>query len=317
VHHSVTISPYQSILISDVPITEDLQDPTLFSSIRARYQNIVEELLASDHPPEANFDAFKARSHSTPFLCRYRSCPRAEQGFPSFKLRQDHEDSHSPQFRRTDSMCGFFGWRFNTPAAIKKHAAQYHQEPNQAIVPTPPAKRPRQPGETRPLFGLRERSSVVIGSQAGDGEPLPPAAIEPALASAYASPKSENPKLQSLPDINTTSSRQIWRQNHPYAASRAIRPPATPTANRRRRTAEIDRAADIAAAAAGADAKDAADGYESWPVGGITNGIGAGGRQNVVANQHVIGGQPQMTDRQREQFLASQFQQAEAAQARQ
>jgi len=85
------------------------------------------------------------------------------------------------------------------------------------------------------------------------------------------------------------------------------------TVNRLRRT--TDRAVDIAVAAAGADTTDIADGYESWPVGGITNGIGAGGRQNVVANQHVIGGQPQMTDRQREQFLASQFQQAEAAQA--
>jgi len=89
------------------------------------------------------------------------------------------------------------------------------------------------------------------------------------------------------------------------------------TANGPRRIAGIDQAADIAAAATGADATIAADRYEFWPVGGITNGIGAGGRQNIVANQHVIGGQPQMTDRQREQVLASQFQQAEAAQARQ
>ncbi len=92
-----------------------------------------------------------------------------------------------PQFRCTDSMCGFFGWRFKTPSAIKKHAAQYYQERNQAIVPTSLAKRPRQPGESRPLFGLREPSSVVIGSQAGDIEALPSAATEPALAGGYAS----------------------------------------------------------------------------------------------------------------------------------
>lgn len=39
--------------------------------------------------------------------------------------------------------------------------------------------------------------------------------------------------------------------------------------------------------------------------------------QNMVANQHVNGGQPQMTDQQREQFMARRFQQAQAEQQRQ
>lgn len=75
-------------------------------------------------------------------------------------MRDEHEDSHLPQYRCSDSMCGFFGWRFSTRAAIKKHAVKYHKKSESVPIPTCLPKRARQSGQSRPLFALKEPSSV-------------------------------------------------------------------------------------------------------------------------------------------------------------
>lgn len=124
--------------------------------IRTRYQTIVEGILESEQVTNTALHDFQARHSSGAFLCRYRNCPRAAQGFNTQEVRQKHEESHVPRFRCTDAACGFVGLTFNTRAAMKNHAAQYHDEENIASVPNSLTARPRGSREDRPLFSLTE-----------------------------------------------------------------------------------------------------------------------------------------------------------------
>ena len=78
---------------------------------------------------------FKNRHRLGAFLCRYRDCPRSEQGFGSSELRQKHEDSHSPIFRCTESTCGYYGWTYKTRSAMQKHIGSYHTTEHPANIP--------------------------------------------------------------------------------------------------------------------------------------------------------------------------------------
>lgn len=103
--------------------------------MRLKYQSIVEDLMKSEDPTDLRLSYFQAHHGSGAFLCRYRSCPRATQGFGSSELRQKHENSHIPQFRCTLIACGFFGRTFKTQAAMNKHARQYHDECDTSSIP--------------------------------------------------------------------------------------------------------------------------------------------------------------------------------------
>ena len=116
--------------------SETIQDPTLFSAMRATYQTIVEDLLQKDASTDAALQEFQARNNSGLFLCRFHRCPRAEQGFSSTELRQQHEDSHAPRFQCTSSACGFFGCTYRTRALLKKHADRYHVETKISSIPS-------------------------------------------------------------------------------------------------------------------------------------------------------------------------------------
>lgn len=122
------------ILSPCLAILDNRSDPTLLSSMRVNYQGIVEDLMEIEDPTDSPLCHFQARHVSGAFLCRYRSCPRATQGFGSSKLRQNHEYSHT-QFRCTLIACGFFGRTFKTRAAMNKHARQYHDEGDNVSVP--------------------------------------------------------------------------------------------------------------------------------------------------------------------------------------
>lgn len=115
------------------------RDPTLFSQIRFRYQNIVENLLEGtetvDAEASANLSYFKARHGSGAFMCRYQSCPRSSQGFASAELRQTHEKGHTPLFRCINTECAFHGWTFKTQGAMNKHANQYHEAKDAWRIP--------------------------------------------------------------------------------------------------------------------------------------------------------------------------------------
>ena len=112
--------------------------------------------MGRDEPNNTTLSAFILRQASGAFLCRYRNCPRAAQGFRTAELREKHEESHGPRFQCAHAPCGFFGMTFNSRAAMKKHAAQYHDEEDTASVPNTLIRKPRALHEDRSLFALSE-----------------------------------------------------------------------------------------------------------------------------------------------------------------
>ena len=124
--------------------------------IRTRYQIIMEGILENEQFANTALYNFKERHSSGAFLCHYRNCPRAAQGFNTLELRQKHEESHAPRFQCADAACGFFGLTFNTRAALKRHAARYHDEENAASVPDSLTRKPRKSYKDSPLFTLTE-----------------------------------------------------------------------------------------------------------------------------------------------------------------
>ena len=108
---------------------------------------------------------FKARQISGAFLCHYRNCPRAAQGFSTSELRLKHEESHRPRFQCAHAPCGFFGTTFNTRAAMKKHTIQYHDEEDTATVPDSLIKKPRSSQQDRSLFTLTEVKKKSRGGE--------------------------------------------------------------------------------------------------------------------------------------------------------
>ena len=146
-------------------------DPTLFSMIRTRYQSIVEDILESEPVAgvtEAILDDFKAKHRSGAFFCRHRKCPRAAQGYNTPELRQMHEESHVPKFQCTEVACGFFGCPFPSRAAIKKHAAQYHNGKSAASIPNFLGRFPGRSHEDIALFTL---SNLKTKRRADDSSP--------------------------------------------------------------------------------------------------------------------------------------------------
>ena len=145
-----------TIVSSEIDPNANHQYPLLFSHIRDRYQSIVEELMETEEPNDQNLSAFILRQASGAFLCRYRGCPRAAQGFHSSELRKKHEESHSPRFQCAQAICGLFGTTFNSRAALKKHAARYHDEDNTASVPNSLTRKPCGLHEDRTLFAFSD-----------------------------------------------------------------------------------------------------------------------------------------------------------------
>lgn len=133
-------------------------DRTLFPGIRARYQSLLEDLLEHNTLSDAASGGFAARHHLGSYLCRYRSCPRATQGFDSSDLRQKHESSHASRFRCTDPACGFFGKELKSRAAMNKHSIKYHGDDNLTTIPTTLRKAFPHPQQDRSRFLLKESS---------------------------------------------------------------------------------------------------------------------------------------------------------------
>ena len=145
------------ILVSpEIDPNANRQYPLLFSHIRERYQSFVEELMETEEPNNQTLFAFILRQASGAFLCRYRGCPRAAQGFHTSELREKHEESHRPRFQCTHATCGLFGTTFNSRAAMKKHVARYHDEDNTASVPNSLTRKLRGLHEDRTLFAFSD-----------------------------------------------------------------------------------------------------------------------------------------------------------------
>ena len=93
------------------------------------------------------------------YLCRYRGCPCAIQGFNSPNLRQEHEDSHAPLFRCNDAECEAPVKCFKSRAAMNKHNKKYHDDKSLATIPTSLHTGSARPQQDRLRFLLREPSS--------------------------------------------------------------------------------------------------------------------------------------------------------------
>lgn len=135
-------------------------DPTLFSSIRARYQSILEEVLEHNILNGAASSDFAGRYNSGSYLCRFRSCPRATHGFNSSDLRQEHESMHTSRFRCMDASCGLFGRTFKSRDAMNKHAIKYHGDDGLATIPSSLRKASTRVQQDRHRFLLKEPSSA-------------------------------------------------------------------------------------------------------------------------------------------------------------
>ena len=114
--------------------------------------------MDTEEPHNEILSNFHGRQASSAFLCRYQKCPRAAQGFRTSELREKHEESHRSRFQCSHAPCGFFGTTFNTRAALKKHAAQYHDEEDAASIPNSLARKPRRAPEDRSLFTFTAES---------------------------------------------------------------------------------------------------------------------------------------------------------------
>ncbi len=120
----------------------------------------MEELLERNDFNDSTSGGFAARCRSGSYFCRYRSCPRAIQGFISSDLRQEHEASHAPRFRCSDSACGFFGRDLKNRTAMKKHNDKYHDDEGLAAIPTSLRRVSARPQHDRSRFSLKESSSA-------------------------------------------------------------------------------------------------------------------------------------------------------------
>ena len=132
----------------------------MFSSVRARYQSILEELLETNSIGDAASGDFTARHSSGSYFCRYRSCPRAVQGFSSSHLRYEHENSHTSYLRCTDSRCGLFGRALKSRAALNRHIQKYHDGDGLAAIPTCLRRTSALLQQDRPRFLLQEPSAA-------------------------------------------------------------------------------------------------------------------------------------------------------------
>ena len=136
------------------------EDPTQFSNVRTHYQSILEELLACNNTDDMISGDFTRRYHSGSYFCRYRSCPRASEGFNSANLRQEHESSHVPQFRCTDPACRFLGKTLKDRAAMNRHNKRYHGDGGLTSIPTSLRRSSALPQQDRSRFLLKETSSA-------------------------------------------------------------------------------------------------------------------------------------------------------------
>lgn len=116
-------------------------------------------MLEHNHLSDAVSGSFAARHRFESYLCRYRSCPRAIQGFSSSDLRQEHENSHAPSFRCTNAACAFFGKFLKSRAAVNKHNNKYHGDDGVAAIPSSLHKAPARLQQDRPRFLLKETPS--------------------------------------------------------------------------------------------------------------------------------------------------------------
>ena len=126
----------------DLKALELKHDPTHFSDISQRYQEIVQFLIncnIDDLPPGGTadmLDHFRVTYLATAFICRYRNCPRFSDGFNTASARDEHERGHIKPLRCADPSCDLFDRGFNSRTGLIKHNRKFHPKPEDAEPPT-------------------------------------------------------------------------------------------------------------------------------------------------------------------------------------
>lgn len=109
------------------------EDPTLFSKLRQEYQNILEHFLQQDSANDPRLKDFQIRNNAGHFLCRFKGCPRASEGFDTLDLRQQHEDRHTPRFKCNEPSCRLI---CSNRSVWKRHMEKYHGNTKLSEIPS-------------------------------------------------------------------------------------------------------------------------------------------------------------------------------------
>ncbi len=158
-------------------------DPTLFSKISQRYQDVVRFLFncSVDDLPEnsepRDLEKFREAYLESAFICRYRECPRYSDGFKSSRERDEHERLHAKPLRCADPSCVYFARGFTSKTGLLKHNRKCHPSPDEVELPE---FEPRKEPESEPQYSLPPAPKPA---------PVPPSA-----------PRVE-PPLQALPEL--------------------------------------------------------------------------------------------------------------------
>jgi hypothetical protein len=158
-------SPKSANLVQGHHTYEIEHDPTYFSMISQRYQEVVLFLLTCslDDLPEVvdpeTLDTFRKVYGESEFTCRFHECPYHSDGFHSIEARNEHEHTHMKTLRCADSSCEFFARGFTSKTGLQKHNRRYHPgpeevelpkfEPTRAVNP-PPVESPSPPPSPGP-----------------------------------------------------------------------------------------------------------------------------------------------------------------------
>ncbi|KAL8857778.1 MAG: hypothetical protein Q9178_005678 [Gyalolechia marmorata] len=105
------------------------------SMLSSRYHEMLERALDLEDPASKDITNFKERRGLGVYLCRHRGCRHSKDGFDSADLRQQHEDSHAPQFQCREVGCGLFGWNLKSRSAMKSHDTKYHVASRLSQIP--------------------------------------------------------------------------------------------------------------------------------------------------------------------------------------
>ncbi|KAH0541368.1 hypothetical protein FGG08_004132 [Glutinoglossum americanum] len=125
--------------LPDAEDYERAQDSTLFTEVLHSYKKILHHLLEARAIPGIDREQlarFKRHYGSSAFVCRFRGCPRATDGYSTERERKDHETSqHTGGIKCSKMSCSWSRIGFKTSAALKRHMGEYHPSPESVRKP--------------------------------------------------------------------------------------------------------------------------------------------------------------------------------------
>ena len=116
--------------IADIDALRLQTDPTLFSNINVKYQQLMHKVMMTDSVPGLDREAlakFKQRFEDTAYICRYADCPGRSMGFSSTSTRDDHEKlRHGQGIVCTEPSCLRNHVGFKTSEQLRRHIQTAH-----------------------------------------------------------------------------------------------------------------------------------------------------------------------------------------------